>query len=252
MQALIDNGRYKVTEVLYSTDGYDVCLCTDVMDNTGKSVIVNTYSSREHIAELLPMFFAINQNGMRDFIELITANGSVSAIFEYHKGLSFAEYYLQMEKKGAKRDFEESMRIAENLFMRALELDLADDRIAFCALNEQSITIDPAAKTVDFNFRVLPKTVPEPMFRGKRLGMLLEKIFPVGRYLPEEIERFTTELCDGKYPTCSAVYARWREISETARETYAAYKNEPFTKYLSRKVKQKKQEKKKVRDKEAD
>lgn len=238
MQALIANGRYKVTEVLHSAGGYDACLCTDVMVNTGKTVIVNTYSAKEYIRELLPLFFAINQKGMSDFIELITADGSISAVFDYHKGTPFAEYYPC--KKGETRDFEQSMTIAENLLMRSLELDLADDRIAFCALNEQNIVLDTVTGTARFNFRVHPETAPEPMFRGRLLGELLGKMFPKGRYLPAELEQFIDELCSGKYPTCSAAFSRWREISEAAKKTHAEYEKESFVKYLSRKIKQKK------------
>ena len=238
MQALIDNGRYKITEVLYSAGGYDVCLCTDVMVNTGKSVIVNTYSAKEHIREMLPMFFAINQKGMHDFIEIITADGSISAVFNYHKGITFSEYYTG--KKGENKNFEQSMLIAENLLMRALELDLMDDRIAFNVLDEQNITLDTMTNTVGFNFRVLPGVVPEPMFRSKGLGRLMGKIFPKDRYLPAEIEQFTEDLCSGKYPTCTAAYSHWREISEAARATHADYEKESLVKYLSRKAKQKK------------
>ena len=243
MRALIGNGRYKVTEVLYSEDGYDVCLCTDVTVNTEKTVIVNTYSRREYIGEFLPMFFAADQNGMKDLIGLVTSQGSVSAIFEHHKGISFAEYFLQKGKKGAEPDFEESMRIAEELLRSSVELDTEDDRIAFCALNERNITIDPTAETVSFNLCIFPKAVPEPAFKGKRTGLLIEKMFPEGRYLPEEIELFTKELRGGKYPTCTAVYSRWREISGDARETRAAYEKESFIKYLSRKNKHNKQTK---------
>lgn len=244
MQALIDNGRYKVTEVLCSEGGYDVCLCTDVMVNTGKSVIVNTYKAKEYISELLPVFYEVNRNGMSDFVELITAGGSVSAVFLYHKGVPFGEYYPpQKSKKRPVRDFEECMQIAEKLLMRALELDLADDRIAFCALDEQSITMDINTKSVGFNLRVFPKTAPEPSFRGRRLGELLERIFPKNRYLPTEIENFVSELRGGKYPTCTAAYSHWREIAEQARKTRAEYEKESFIKYLSRKARQKKRAK---------
>lgn len=243
MQALIDNGKYKVTEVLYSAEGYSACLCTDVMVNGGRPVIVNTYSGREYINELLPLFYAVSSKGMKDFIELITSDGSISAVFSYYRGTSFSEYYTL--KRGEKRGFEESMQIAENLLRRSLELDLMDDRIAFCALDEHSIALEPSAHLVEFNFRILPLAEPEPDFRGKRLGRLLGRMFPAGKELPDEIEQFVSELCGGKYPSCTSAYSRWREISEAARETHAGYESESYIKYLIRRLKRKKNSSKK-------
>ena len=244
MKALIDNGKYKVTEVLYSDGGYEVCLCSDVMVNTGRTVIVNTYKSKEYISEMLPIFFEINKNGMSDFVELITAGGSVSAVFLYHKGVPFEEYYpLKNGKKRPARDFVECIRIAEKLLLRALELDLADDRIAFCVLSEHSITVDITAMTVGFNYQIRPKTAATPLSRGQRLGELLERIFPKNRYLPVEIERFMLELREDKYPACTAAYSRWREVAEQAQKTREEYEKESLFKYLSRKAKLKKQDK---------
>lgn len=244
MQALIDNGRYKVTEVLYSDEGFDVCLCTDVMVNTGKTVVISTYKDKRYIHELLPVFYEVKNNGMIDFEGLITADGSVSAVFEYHKGISFSEYYpLKKGKKRVARNFGECMEIAEKLLLRTLELDLADDRIAFCVLDEHNIIIDINTKSVGFNIRILPNTVPEPSFKGRRLGGLLERMFPKNRYLPIEIERFITELHAGKYPTCTSIYSHWREISEQAQKTRAEYEKESIFQYLSRIIKRKKQEK---------
>ena len=240
MQALLNSGRYKVVEVLYSDPCYDLCLCTDIMVNTSDMVIVNTYKDRQIIHDYLPVFYALNMNRTKDFRELITSDGSLSAVFCYHRGTPFSEYFRK--KKGAKPDYYKSVSIAGKLLANALELDLADDRIAACALSEENIMIDETSREVGMNCRIVPNVQTEAGFRGKKLGGLLRKMFPEDRYLPAEIKQFVRELNEGKYPTCSMVYSRWREIIESAEQTRKDYEKETFTQYLFRRAKEKKQQ----------
>lgn len=240
MQALLNSGRYKVVEVLYSDPCYDLCLCTDIMVNTSDMVIVNTYKDRQIIHEYLPVFYALNMNRIKDFRELITSDGSISVVFTYHRGVPFSEFFKK--KKGSKPDYYKSVSIAGKLLKDALELDLADDRIAACALAEENIMIDETGRDVGMNCRIDPNVKPEEGFRGKRLGELLRKMFPEDRYLPAEIRQFVSELGNGKYPTCKAVYSRWREIIDSAEQTRKEYEKETFTQYLFRRAKEKKQQ----------
>ena len=239
MQALLNSGKYKGVEVLHSDSGYDLSLCTDIMINTSDMVIVNTYKDRQSINEYLPLFYSMNANPIKDFRELITADGMISAVFSYHPGTSFGEYYREKKRPGP--DYDESVVIAGALLLSALELDLVDDRIAACALREENITIDKASKRVGMNLRITPSVVPEDGFKGKRLGGMLRKMFPNNRYLPFEIKLFILELNRGKYPTCTSAYSRWREVVESAVQTRKEYEKESFWKYLFRKAKEKKQ-----------
>ena len=239
MQALLNSGKYKVVEVLHSDSCYDLSLCTDIMINTSDMVIVNTYKDRRAINEYLPVFYAMNKNPIKDFRELITADGNISAVFSYHKGIPFGEYYRA--KKGAKPDYDESVAIAGNLLLSSLELDLVDDKIAYCALSEENMTVDKAGKRTGMNLRIVPFVKPEAGFRGKRLGGMLRKMFPQDRYLPFELEKFIRELENGKYTTCTAVYSRWREVMENAAQTRRDYEKETYMQYLFRRAKEKKQ-----------
>lgn len=239
MQALLNCGRYKVVEVLHSDSRYDVCLCTDIMINTSNMVVVNTYKDRSAINEFLPVFYALNKNPIRDFRELIIADGKISAVFSYHQWTPFGEYYKT--KKGVKPDYFESVTVAGNLLSGALELDLTDDRIAASALAEENVVIDAAGRTVGFNLCIAPFVQTEEGFRGRRLGSMLRKMFPPDRYLPFELEKFIRELCSGKYPTCAAAYSRWREVAESAEKTRKEYERETYMQYLFRKAKEKKQ-----------
>lgn len=242
MQALLNSGKYKVVEVLHSDPGYDLCLCTDIMVNTSEMVIVNTYKDRGVINEYLPVFYALDHNRIKDFRELITSDGSLSAVFRYHRGIPFSEYYRK--KKRIKPDYHESVSFAGMLLLQALELDLTDDRIACCALSEENITVDASSRQIGMNCRIVPFAEPEEGFRGKKLGGLLRKMFPEDRYLPAEIEQYIRELLGGKYKTCTAVYSRWREIAESAEKTRQEYEKETFTQYLIRRAKEKKQQRK--------
>lgn len=239
MQALLNSGKYKVMEVLHSDPSYDLCLCTDIMINTSDMVIINTYKDRKAINEYLPLYYAMNSDPIKDFRELLTEDGRISAVFRYHPGISFSDHYR--EKKGSKPDYNESLDIAENLLLNALELDLVDDRIAACAICEENITIDVAGRKIGMNLHIAPFVRPEEGFRGKRLGGMLRKMFPEDRYLPIEIRQFIRELCAGKYPTCTAVYSRWREVIVSSGQTRKEYEKETFMQYLFRRAKEKKQ-----------
>lgn len=236
MQALIDGGKYKVMEVLYSDDSFDLCICVDVLKNSGESVIVNTLKGRETIRAYLPLFVAMKENGPKDFAGLITADGSISAVFKYHTGSSAEEYFAAKKTCG----FSERLDIAENLLLSALELDLADDRIAAGVLCEKNTVIDDKRLWAGFNYKINLHAEIEENYRSVRLGEIMRKIFPPDRYLPDNIERFIGRLQKGEYPSCVAIYSAWKEASSDAERVRDRYLEETYFEYLKRKALNKK------------
>lgn len=244
MQTLIDSGKYKVVEVLYSDSDYDVCLCSDVMVNSGDMVTVNIYKNHEAIRTLLPLFYEMKKSKSRDFCDLVTDDGCISAIFRCHIGTAFGEYF----KKNSGLKYEEGLKLAETLFAAALDFDLIDDRIAAGVFSEKNAVIDESKKKVIFNYNIQLNVSAENGFRIIRLGKMLRTIFPPDRYLPSEIEELINEMLDGKYSGCASAYSKWREIQESAAKTYDEYKKESFVKYLLRKAKTKAKAKKSTPD----
>lgn len=237
MQTLIGNGKYKVIEVLYSDSDLNVYLCSEITLSSSETVIINSFKSRTIIRSLLPMFYDMkNESLPRDFQELMIADGCISAIFRFHDGVAFNEYF----KGGTNLKFKRHMEFADSLLSSALEFDLLDDRIAASVLCEKNVVIDSFENKASFNYIMRPDAAAVSEFCSKRLGGILKMIFPPDRYLPEEIERLIGELLEGKYRCCAAVYSRWREISESALKTHEEHLKESHAKYLIRKIKSKK------------
>lgn len=246
MQALIGNGKYKVIKVLFSDRDIDVCLCSRIDSNGGATVIADCYKSRETVHRLVPVFFRMKNEGMpSDFQEIITADSSIYAIFKYHSGISFSEYF----KHETEIKFDERIGIADMIIQHTLEFDLIDDEIASSVLSAENIAVNAANREIGFNYILKPTEHIAPNFRGKRLGEILTTIFPHDRYLPEEIEDLTEMLLSGEVSGCSAAYSAWRGISKTAFQKHEAYLKESYAQYFSRKLKRKKD---KLKDKFSD
>lgn len=242
MERLIGGGRYKIIEVLSSDDSYEASLCIDVMVNNDYAVhIVNTYKSKQLIREFLPLYYRLNREKCSDFIDLITTEGKVCAVFEHHGGEELTSFF----KKHAKEAYEEKLMYADALLSSALELDIVDDRIAYGALDGHTVA-DAKNGKVHFNYVVSPASaeLSAGNFRCRRLGELMRAIFPPMRYLPVEIDDFIDALAEGKYRSCVDIYSGWRAIQEEAEKTRKQYLKESWIKYLIRRAKRKKKKKK--------
>ncbi len=243
MQGIIDSGKYKIIEVLRSTENYEADLCIDVLVNNGYEMqIVNTYKSRETIQEFLPLYYGMKKDNCRDFTGVSTADGSVSAAFLWHGGERIEEYFRK--NLLSKEDYSVRLEYADRLLAAALELDMLDDRLAAAALDDSTMTVDVKDRRINFNYMVYPGIEYSDGFRCIKLGKILRLIFPPDRYLPEEIDSFTEKMCSGKYLNCVEMYSSWREIREQAEKTRRLYENETFFQYLMRMAKKKSKRKK--------
>lgn len=237
MQGIIDSGKYKVIEVLRSDDSYESCLCIDVMVNNGYDMVVfNTYRGKDTIREFLPLYYVMKDTRFRDFVELVTADGSISAVFRYFSGQDFRSFFNVHPRD----KFDEKLLFAESMLSAALEFDLLDDRIAAGALTITNVVVDVKSIDVHFNYLVEPNAEIEDKFRSKRIGELLGLIFPKDRYIPEQITDFVEELKAGSFNTCVEVYSRWRKVSADAEKIHKKYLEESFIQYAVRKAKRKK------------
>lgn len=234
MQAIINSGKYKITEVLKSHFGYEAMLCSDVTVNSSGLYIVNRYSEQAYIRELLILFYDMEKKRVADFRGLTSASGSFDVIFKYHKGVPFDEYYSKCSK-----DYEKTIKLADSLLRCALEFDLTDDRIAACGLTTENIVIDTIGERAHFNMLLDPDNSGSGNFRTERLGEMLNRMFERNRYLPDIISDFIDKLSDGEFESCSAAYAEWRSIQNAAEKKHKEYLKESLFKYLARRAKKK-------------
>lgn len=234
MQAIINSGKYKITEVLKSHFGYEAMLCSDVTVNSNGLYIVNRYSEQAYIRELLILFYDMEKKRVASFCGLASASGSFDVIFKYHKGVPFDEYYSECSK-----DYEKTIKYADSLLRCALEFDLTDDRIAACGLTTENVVIDTIDERVYFNMMLDPDVSGSGNFRTERLGEMLNRMFERNRYLPDVISDFIDKLSDGEFKSCSAAYAEWRSIQSAAEKMHKEYLKESILKYLGRRAKKK-------------
>lgn len=234
MQMLIDSGRYKVTEVLSARIGFEAALCCDVTVNDGNTYIVDQYSSMTYIRELLPLFYTLEKKHFRGLRAIVTSSGSFSAVFVYHDGVPFGEYF-----SGRLPEYEKCLTLADSLLRSALEFDLADERTAACGLLESNAVVDEKNGQVHFNMLIDPDRTAGEGFRPRRLGGMLDRMFRRDRYFPEEIARLIDDMIAGKYPSCAAAYSAWRGIQPSAAKTREEYQKESFMKYLGRRIRAK-------------
>lgn len=237
MQGLIDRGKYKIVEVLSSDDSCEVCLCIDVVVNSGyKPCLINTYKNKDAIKELLPLFYDKKFQQCSGFQRLITADGSISVVFDYHSGESFDSFFSE----NCKLSYEERAELVHSLLLSAIELDLLDDRLAAGVLRRCNAVVDMGLRKASFNYAIPVENYVQKNFRSIRLGELLCSIFPPDRMLPLEIDRFIISLLNGEYESCVEVYSVWKETEKQAEETLKLYEKEGFWHRLFRHAKEKK------------
>lgn len=226
------NGRYRVTEVLCSKEGYEASLCADA-DN--RTLLINTYTNADTIRELLPIFYSEQMNSLRSFRGLTTADGSISAVFEYQVGESL-EHFL---RRNPEAGFADRSAFAESLLSAVLELDLLDSRIGGRVLLPYNAALDKAAKRISLNFLIDPEVHVPGNYHSVRLGEMLRVIFPQDRRLPIEISEYISKLLGGGYESFAAVYSAWREIRQAALITFEKNRKETLFQYLLRSIKEK-------------
>lgn len=237
MQGLIDRGKYKVIEVLDSDENCEVCLCIDVMVDSGyKPCLINTYKSKQAIKELLPLFYDKQFQKCSGFQRLVTEYGSISVVFDYHSGESFDSYFAQKPALS----YEDRTALAQSMLLSAIELDMLDDRLAAGVLRRCNAVVDSGLMKISFNCVIPVEYVPQERFRSVRLGKMLCSIFPPDRKLPIEIDRFIIDLLNGGYGSCVEIYSAWRDTLQKAEETLKLYEKESFLKRCIRRAKEKK------------
>ncbi len=236
MQGIIDGGRYKVIEVLKSGAGYKACLCNDVTRNDDYApLLFNIYSGKDEIRLFLPLYYAMKDSGYHDFMRLVTSDGCVCAVFNYHGGERFGTFFA---RHPAER-FEEKLTYADRLLAAALETDMLDEVLVNGALREENAVVDEKNLSVHFNVFAPPCALAKKGFRAQRLGEMLGMIFRPDRYLPAEITDFIESL-ESSDAGCVEIYSMWRRVREQALETRRSYEKESYTQYLARKARDRK------------
>ena len=237
MQGLIDSGKYKVIEVLESDSNYEACLCIDVMVDSGyRSCLINTYKSREAIRTFLPLLYNERIQECSSYRKLITAEGSVSVVFDHADGEPFVDFF----SKNPSLTFEQRQVLAQSLLLEALELDLLDDRLAHRVTNIRNVVVDKGLMSVGINYMIPVNAEYRDRFRSVWLGELLCTVFPQNKRLPLEIDEYIIRLLSGKYESCVDAYSDWREVSKKATDTIKLYEKESFFAGIFRYMKEKK------------
>ena len=234
MDTLIQGGKYQVIEVIEAEEGYKACLCIDVETNNDyRPMIFNIYEEFEDIKRFLPKFYSLDQEQHTEFIRVMSGQHSITAVFEYHSGMKFQNFFMQVDKE----DFELRSKYAFLLLEACLMLDTVPDFIAYSCLEPDNIVISEKLQKVMINYIIRPlETVNQP-FKWKKILSLLEHIFVKNRFVPDEIWEYIEDLKQNRDDSIVGAFSRWKEISGGLLEEHKRLKQEKLISYNLRRLK---------------
>lgn len=234
MDTLIQGGKYQVLEVLEVEEGYKAYLCIDVETNNNyRPMIFNIYEKNEDIKRFLPKFFSMDQKQHADFIRVMSGQHSITAVFEYHSGMRFQNYFMQVDIG----DFEQRSKYASLLLDACLMLDTVPDFIAYSCLEPDNIVISEKLQKVIINYVIRPIEISNEPFKWRKLAHLLEHIFVKNRFVPDEVWEYIEDLKQNRDEGIVGAFSRWKEISEGLLEAHQRLKQEKLISYYIRRLK---------------
>jgi len=235
MQALIHGGKFKVMEVLENRDKFKAYLCMDVETNDHyRQFIFNIYEDSEIIKKYLPTFYAMTNGSSSDFIRVLSGPHSITAVFQYHNGRRFTDYFSRL----AKEDFAQRVELASKLLETCLILDTVADFIAYAGLCPQNIVVSGQPQGFRFNFVVLPVENIPANFKGEKMAALFRIMFVKNRFLPEALEEFIHWMQNLDCANMAGLFSSWKEIQEQLVPAHQKLLKEKLPAYIIRKMKQ--------------
>jgi hypothetical protein len=231
MQTLVQGGIYQVLEVLEQQEGYRAYLCINVETNNNyKPLILNTYENCENIRRYLPSFYDLKHEHSTDFVELLSGEHSITAVFQYHEGKKLKDFSRQLNKE----DFEIRCKYACLLLEACLLLDAMVDFIAYSCLEPENIIIMDKIEKVGINYIIRPVDILEKPFKWKKIANLMEIIFIKNRFVPDELWDYIDELKQNKDESIVSAFSHWKQIYPTLLEEHKRLKKESMQAYIIR------------------
>ncbi|KUO71044.1 MAG: hypothetical protein APF81_15345 [Desulfosporosinus sp. BRH_c37] len=231
MDTLIQGGKYQVLEILEQHEDYKACLCIDVETNNDyRPMIFNIYEKYENIRKFLPTFYSLNQEQHAEFICIMSGQHSITAVFEYHSGIKFLNFFQQVDKE----DFELRCKYAFLLLEVCLMLDTVPDFMAYSCLEPENIVISEKMQKVRINYIIRPLEIGNEPFKWRKIAFLLEHIFVKNRFVPNEIWDYIEDLKQNRDDNIVGAFSRWKEISGGLLEEHIRLKQEKFIFYCIR------------------
>ncbi len=235
MDTLIQGGKYQVLEVLEIEEGYKAYLCIDVETNNDyRPMIFNIYEKASDIRRFLPEFYSLNREQHPEFIDIMTGQHSITAVFEYHYGPELLNFFEQVDKE----DFELRSKYAFRLLEACLMLDTVPDFIAYACLEPDNIIILEKNQKVRINYLIRPLEMGNEPFKWKKLAYFMDHIFVKDRYAPDEIWEYIEDLKQNRDDSIAEAFSRWKEIYEGLLEEHKRLKQEKWLAYRVRRLKE--------------
>ena len=234
MGPVIEEGKYKVLEVLQELEGYKTCLCIDVETNNHyRPMIFNIYENEEDIRSYLPIFYSLDREKFSDFIEVVSGRHCIIAMFHYHEGVRLRDFL----KENKKMDFEKRLAYATKLLQECLILDATTDRISLPCLDPDHIVVAESSQKVNLNYWI-PPLREHRSTKGARCATLLECIFIKDRYVPERLWEFIQRIRENESVNLVAVFSQWKVLLPELLQEHQSLRKETWPAYLLRRLKQ--------------
>ncbi|WP_018212980.1 hypothetical protein [Desulfitobacterium hafniense] len=234
MGPFIEDGKFKVLEVLQELEGYTACLCIDVETNNHyRPMVFNIYEKEEDIRRYLPAFFNLNKEQFTDFIRVVSGKHCIFAIFAYHEGVKLRDFF----KDGKTPEFEKRVAYATRLFQECLILDAMPDLISLPCLEPDHMVVIEQANRVRINY-VIPPLAPRRKAKGEQCAALLECIFKQDRYVPEGLGEFIAHLRLHEQVSIVSAFSQWKELAPGLLTEHQNLLKETWWAYGLRRLKQ--------------
>lgn len=237
MQTFIKDGKYQVLEILSESEGFRSCLCIDVeTDNQYRQMILNTYESAQVIRRFIPAFYAMRSGNCGDFIDAVSGPHSITAVFTYHEGVHFSEFFERLDRD----DFELRLDYASLLLETTLIFDIMEGFIVGAVFNSDHIVVLEKAKKVAVNYIIPPGRSETDGFKRRQTAALFRMIFKKNRFYPDAVFEYIRSLEEDKRNLSMVeILAEWKKIESGLLEEHEKLKKESIFAYLIRRIKQK-------------
>lgn len=234
MGPFIEDGKYKVLEVLQELEGYKSCLCIDVETNNHyRPLIFNIYEKEGDIRRYLPAFYSLDKNKFSDFVQVKSGRHKIIAIFEYHEGVNIQDFF----RDNKTMDFEKRLTYATKLLQESLILDATVDFISLPCLELDNFVVSESSNAVMINF-LIPPLRENTRTKGAQCATLLEAIFIKDRYVPEILWEFINAIRDNQGENIVSIFSKWKNLLPELLMEHQKLRKETWLGYLLRRLKQ--------------
>ncbi len=215
MESILIRERYKIVQVLYSSDEYLLAEAVDIQDRERPLCLMNLYGGRL-FHRYGRLFADLRREQCPDFQRAFLEKDTLAAVFSDQRGTPIDEVFF----RGDRRQWQERLEWAELLLHAALLLEALPPEIGCAALRSENVLFSLQGKKVRLRFAIFPMEEMNRRELALMAGDQVRKILPGRLNAPDEELAFHRRMRRGEFMSVVALYSAWRETSVQIRSGY--------------------------------